>query len=690
MDTFDESIGTGATSGTGEPQRGLNRFLSREPPGPNTLKWLLAPIVVLMVMSNVAGWFFADLQARNPVLLISLSSINRHLIVVANRLDAVTYYGVGTIRLLVSDPLFFLIGYWYGDRALTWLDRRSPTYGPMIRKFEQVFGKAAWLLVLVMPNNWVCLLAGAAGMRLGTFFLVNFVGTIGRLYLIRVLGATFEAPIDNVTDFLSTYRWWIIGLSTPLFVWSMWNEFRGGGEVETLLHLDEIEPEPHDLGHHDAAVDTTDADAPPASWDPEPVAFADVTRRGTAHPPVGSRTPFDNRDFFDEAQLAELRAYARPVKRVRSAMKFIALAVDLTLIFVLDLGPKVKDLVSDAPWPLQLTVVVGVFLAIGQIVAMPASYWTTLVHDRRHGLSNQGVGLWTLDQVKEIVLALVLLPVLFVPIYWAIREFDSWWLIGGAAFLALQVVLAFAYPVLVMPRFNKFEPMPDGTVRRRIEQIADLAGVSIEGVYTMDGSKRSRRGNAFVAGFGKTKRVVVYDTVMDMPLDQLSQIIAHEIGHYRLNHIVKAFPFSALPLLVSLVFVQYVAGNETVLGWAGLDDLGDPAAIPVFLTAFTIPGMVFGLASSWLSRRYEREADLEALELLGDPSAFVAMWPALVDKNKADLEPGWWDRLNASHPEIGERMQFGLDWAAMNGVDVRRPERAAVTVAASADTTSLG
>ncbi len=166
--------------------------------------------------------------------------------------------------------------------------------------------------------------------------------------------------------------------------------------------------------------------------------------------------------------------------------------------------------------------------------------------------------------------------------------------------------------------------------------------------------------------------------MLDFPLEQIAQVVAHEIGHYRLNHIPKVFPLAGLQMFLSLAFVQYVGGNDTVLGWAGVDDLGDPAAVPVFLLAFGIPSIALGLVSAWVSRRNEREADLEALELLGDPSSFVAMWPRFVELNKADLEPSIWERWNASHPGTAERMQFGLDWAEMNDVPAEHPGRASV------------
>lgn len=413
-------------------------------------------------------------------------------------------------------------------------------------------------------------------------------------------------------------------------------------------------------------------------------------RRNSAHPPLGSRTPARTEDFFDPDQLAELRAYIRPKKRVRLVTRVVTTVVDLVLIFGLDLGPEVAGWVDGAPWPVRLLTVVAVFAFISEVLTLPVSWWQTMVHDKRHGMSNESPALWAADQLKGLVLGMVLIGVLFVPIYWVIRRFDSWWLIGGLLFFATALVINFVYPVLIMPRFNKFTPMPEGELRTRIEEIAALAETSIEGVYTMDGSKRSRRGNAFVAGFGPTKRVVVYDTMLDFPLEQIANVVAHEIGHYRLNHIPKSFPFSGLQMLVTLAVVQAIAGNATVLGWAGVDSLGDPASAPMFLTVFGIPSAMLGIASAWLSRRHEREADLEALELLGDPTSFVAMWPSMVELNKADLEPGPWEKLNASHPEVAERMQFGLDWAEANRVSVTRPERAHVPPPRGSDVDSSG
>ena len=212
---------------------------ARTPPGPRTLRWLIVPVILLVIASNVANVMWVTLHDTHPLLLIALSSINRYLILVSDQLDPLSYYGVGALRLLVSDPLFFLLGYWYGDRALEWMDARAPSYGPMLRRFQGLFGKAAWPLVLIAPNNFICLFAGAAGMRVSVFITVNVVGTLGRLYLIRVLGETFEKPIDGFQDFVGEYRWIVLGLSFALVAWSLRNEFSGTGEIDQLRSLED-------------------------------------------------------------------------------------------------------------------------------------------------------------------------------------------------------------------------------------------------------------------------------------------------------------------------------------------------------------------------------------------------------------------------------------------------------------------
>jgi len=213
------------TVATEEPEHGFE-VGNRRPPGKHTLKLLTAPIVGLIILSNVGDALAPQLVNSHPLQLIAMNARNRNLILVTNHLDAVSYYVVGTLRLLLSDPLFFLIGYWYGDAALDWMERRTKTYGQVLRQWERWFGSAAYPLVFIAPNNFICLFAGAAGMSVTGFFIANISGTIVRLYLIRRLGEAFEAPIDDVLDFIGRYRVPLLIVSVVVFAVVMVNELR--------------------------------------------------------------------------------------------------------------------------------------------------------------------------------------------------------------------------------------------------------------------------------------------------------------------------------------------------------------------------------------------------------------------------------------------------------------------------------
>ena len=212
----------------------------RRRPSKRAVTLLAIPLACMAVVSVTADAIMPGIVDQHPLLLIALNPRNRNLVLATNQLDAWSYYTVGFFRLLLTDPLWFLIGYWYGETALRWAEERTRTFGETLRWLERGFAKAAYPLVVIAPNNWICLFAGSAGMGLATFLLLNVAGTIGRLYLIRVVGEQFESPIDAVLDFIAEYRLPLLALSI-LFIGTMAAlEYRkGGGELEGLTHLDE-------------------------------------------------------------------------------------------------------------------------------------------------------------------------------------------------------------------------------------------------------------------------------------------------------------------------------------------------------------------------------------------------------------------------------------------------------------------
>lgn len=174
---------------------------------------LVTPIVALSLVGMVADALGPRLITERPLLQMFMNPRNRYLVLAAPQVDMVPFFVVGFLRLVLTDPLGYLLGRQHGDAALRWAEEKLQDEGGMIRRVERWFRKAAPLVVLVMPNLYMCILAGATGMKAKVFFSLNIFGTLGRLWLIWVAGATFESELESVLGFIQRYQWWLVGLS---------------------------------------------------------------------------------------------------------------------------------------------------------------------------------------------------------------------------------------------------------------------------------------------------------------------------------------------------------------------------------------------------------------------------------------------------------------------------------------------
>ena len=208
-------------------------------PSRRALTLVSAPLVALVVVGYVGDALAPTLVDTHPAWLIALNARNRNLVLASNYLEAWTFYGIGIVRLLVSDPLFFLLGYWFGDAAVKWMERRTKTWGTMLRQAEGWYAKYAYPIIFVAPNNIVCLFAGAAGMPLRAFFAVNLAGTVFRLWIIRRFGEAFDGPIDSIVGWVGDNRLPLLVISILAVVVSIALEAkRGESEVQALTRID--------------------------------------------------------------------------------------------------------------------------------------------------------------------------------------------------------------------------------------------------------------------------------------------------------------------------------------------------------------------------------------------------------------------------------------------------------------------
>lgn len=202
------------------------------------VRLLIGLVIISQAAAMIGDLALAEFVDRHPAWLIALNPRNRNLALATNQLDAITYYGVGFARLVASDPVYYLLGFWYGERAMAWVQRRSRTYGPLIEDGERLFRRASYPLIFAAPNNVICALSAVTGVRLRTFIALNLTGTVFRLYVVRRLGEEFQSPIQSVIDFIADYRLPVFIVSAILVAWTLYSEFRGGDESEIATLTD--------------------------------------------------------------------------------------------------------------------------------------------------------------------------------------------------------------------------------------------------------------------------------------------------------------------------------------------------------------------------------------------------------------------------------------------------------------------
>ena len=357
------------------------------------------------------------------------------------------------------------------------------------------------------------------------------------------------------------------------------------------------------------------------------------------------------------------------------------------LVFVVLIGtkalPRLLDSLGIENFALGIVVGVLVVNLISLVVDRPRRLGRPVVR-QEVGPVDQTTRTFVLDQLKGLLVGTLLLSAVFIPVYAVIRPTDSWWIYATLLLMVVALLMAFVYPVLIMPIFNKFIPLEDDDLKHRIDAVADKAGVTIKGSFTMDASRRSRRDNAFVAGFGPTKRVVIFDTMLEHPATTVEHVVAHEIGHYRLQHIFTSVPAALVSTL--LTFGRCRRSPPGTRSCASPGSTASATRARCRCSWRCSPSSRWGPAccrpacpATTSGRPTSR-----ALRLLRDPGAMVDVWKRMAPKNIADLEPTWWKRLTASHPDAAERMAFAARWAQLNGVPVVAPPADAPPVRAKA------
>ena len=299
-------------------------------------------------------------------------------------------------------------------------------------------------------------------------------------------------------------------------------------------------------------------------------------------------------------------------------------------------------------------------------VGLPLAAWR---HDRAFdvGLSTQTWGPWLEDVAKSAGIEAVIAGAGGAIGLALVRRFPRrWWIPGSGIVIAFGVITLWLWPVLIDPLFNDFQPLKKGRLRSEVLDLARRADVKVGEVYRVDASRRTTAVNAYVNGIGPTKRVVLYDNLIDgLPPEQVRQVVAHELGHQKHRDIYRGLLWLALAAPAGVYLAQRLA--ETFGRREGLGDPArkpGPAALPAIALAVSLVSLAFGSASNVVSRQVEARADSFSLELTHNPAALIALQRELAERNISDPDPpALLQTLFGTHPTTTERIGIGEAWA---------------------------
>ena len=361
------------------------------------------------------------------------------------------------------------------------------------------------------------------------------------------------------------------------------------------------------------------------------------------------------------------KKYTKSQKYLRESTKFglLSSTISTALTVVILLSPAFSAFDSFARRYTETEIGLGLFffftvLVLTTLYSLPFSIYKTFVIEEKYGFNKTTPQTFVTDLVKSFLLTVIIgLPIAAIVIsFFQFFGGNSWIYIW--IFLSLfQLFMLFIAPVVIMPLFNKFTPLPKGNLRSEIEAYAKSQNFKLEGIYTMDGSKRSSKSNAFFTGFGKFKRIALFDTLIEKQTTQeLVAVLAHEIGHYKKGHILKqlvmGLSFTGFTLFIFSRFI----GNETLLQALGFEIPSIYASLIAIGLLYSPVSEVFGMVTNFFSRKFEFEADAYAVNTYNNPKALETALKQLSSDNLTNLTPHPLKVfIDYSHPPVLERLK---------------------------------
>lgn len=309
---------------------------------------------------------------------------------------------------------------------------------------------------------------------------------------------------------------------------------------------------------------------------------------------------------------------------------------------------------------------IGIF---SSILFAPVNYYTGFYLEHKYNLSNQTFKKYVLENLKSMMVGLIIgVPILLL-FFFVLNQFeDLWWLVFASAMFLISVVLSQIFPILIMPIFYKITPLNDDELKARITKLAKGAGITVQNVFSFNMSKNTKKANAAFTGLGKTKRIILGDTLLnDYTKDEIETVIAHELGHYKYKHIQKNILFGTAASFLTFFLISLL--YKLSISWFDFNSILQIAALPVLSLWAMLIGLVQTPIGNILSRKYEYEADRYAVESTLKPQSFISTLNKLTDQNLGDRKPHpFVEWFFYSHPSVKNRINALEKFAEAKGI----------------------
>ncbi|MCF8081594.1 MAG: M48 family metallopeptidase [Deltaproteobacteria bacterium] len=366
-------------------------------------------------------------------------------------------------------------------------------------------------------------------------------------------------------------------------------------------------------------------------------------------------------DHYDQNRYQKSQEYLK--ETTRFGILTDSIITPLTILFILLGGFNLVDRFArsfDLGMIPTGLIFAGTLMLLSQLISIPCSAYSTFVIEEKYGFNQTTPRTFVLDILKSWGLAILIGGLLFSGILWFFDTAGPWaWLYCWMGVTGFQIFLMFIAPVVIMPLFNKFVPLEDGELKEAIEAYARAQKFKIKGVFSMDGSKRSTKSNAFFTGFGRFRRIVLFDTLVQKhTTDELVSILAHEMGHYKKRHILKSLFISILSTGLMFFILSLFINNRALFDAFQMDHVSIYASLFFFGFLYTPIDMILSIFGNLLSRKHEYEADRFAVDTYGKPRSMIQALKKLSVDNLSNLTPHPLKVfLSYSHPPVLERIR---------------------------------